>query len=235
MDRSDRSLHRDEGHTFRLCLRGRQQDAARERVQEWNGRELQCGGRDSGHQRRRHHVGAGAVRRRAVLRRLCLVQILDVEPTVERSGRRAEDQHHLVDQLLAEHPLYQLRQRIDMDRPVGLLGSLRGRRRRAHRNPQERFTRRSLGVRSGHGHHPQAVQLARHPVPRRSEANRPRLPPARQERQRDGLVGKFIDSPVPYDSASNTDQLAFDSVANALFMSAPKSTGKFVWMYAFPN
>ena len=46
---------------------------------------------------------------------------------------------------------------------------------------------------------------------------------------------KFIDSPVPYDTASNTDQLAFDSVANALFMSAPKSTGKFVWMYAFPN
>lgn len=45
----------------------------------------------------------------------------------------------------------------------------------------------------------------------------------------------LIMSPVPYDSASNTDQLAFDSVANALFMSAPKSTGKLVWMYAFPN
>jgi hypothetical protein len=45
----------------------------------------------------------------------------------------------------------------------------------------------------------------------------------------------FIPSPVGYDQASNTDQLAYDSVAKALFMSAPKSTGKLVWMYAFAN
>ena len=40
-----------------------------------------------------------------------------------------------------------------------------------------------------------ALQLARQPVPRRSETNRPPISPARQERQRHGLVGKLHRQP----------------------------------------